>query len=1773
MADKTIPALKILRGKVGINIATPTQQLHVNGEALISTGSTSVRTLSGIFKADTIENSAGASNLKLQTEAGGNKHIEITPNGTGNVGIGTNAPDSLLMVYKSSADSIVHVRGANSGADARVRINGYNSSELYIDRNGSGRFALRRTTGTDDLSLLALNSDYTDNSTIMFWDYSHGSVGIGTVSPVSMLHVAGNAEIGDTTQQTTVLTIRAENTAGAPAATTQIRMKGYEGRGIGTFYEDSSYSGQEWFCGMNYSAAFGTWNVGYDASGGQAEYNANTLFRVRYTGRVEMLNYGSGNFTGTAAYKLAVDSSGNIIETAVGAGQVDGSGTTNYIARWSDTDTIGNSNIFDNGTIGIGTAANLNGKVTIREAGNSGTPNHIFCMLSSAAVGHGAAIFLKTSTSNTNNRYGARIRAIRNDNNNAAADLAFSLENTGATAVAEVVRFTSDGSVGIGTTAPGQKLHVNGNAEIDGSIYINDTNTRLHEGSGNSLRVTTNSGYIEVGSQNSSWAHFYTDRGRYYFNKEIVVDTGIIRSYNDDLQLDAGYDGAVAKNIIFRTGNAEKMRMDTAGSFGIGTNAPANTLHVQKDVDDFIVKLENDGNSTSSDGLWLDTRWNTASNTVLKVTSNSGSADYFYIKGDGNVGIGTASPNQKLTVAGGKFDTVTAMGTAGQWSSSQIRLETTNAVDTTGWQGISFDTSTTNNYGWSIGVNRSSSGRGSFRFYEHVNSTTGTERFTIEQDGNVGIGTNNPSCLLQLGTDGVQGGASLAIRRNGDSINFGHVNGAGYGSVIGCSSNNGQPHIGFMCEAGTNINTFRTRGLKGNVIYANTSGTLYFAQVANSNADNQSLTDRVAIESDGDAYFFGGNWFCNTNNSTNVTNGGLYINRGGGLYAYALATARSGAGLSGVDFWDYHGVGLVFGPDSSTKVLTVKSNIGIGTTNPQSTLAVNGEASFGDGSRLSLIGLNIASSSASPNIKIRTKIPFALGGADFTVNLKGFIYGSAETANLTVCWHYYNNTFYNATCSSSGGWAPTIQLSAEDWDSSGTKKVCICLSTPGYWVKMYVESMFSNNYANSYVDGWTWVDAVASGTGNDLASLSYRSDFGNNFRMLSNGCVGIGGGVLTNAQLTVNGGVAIGDNTYGSNMNSGTADLSVDCNGTPQISWLSNYLQIGGTNQNWNMRMSTSLLQTYSSNLTITAGGTGTAYKLYLGTNGQTQTITCNNGSVGIGTASPSRKLHVFQTADGNNHEGAIQVGGTSSAVGAFLGYNSTSSGIVNLTSLNNSGGANAKINFGFGAATDGTPDTTVMTLLQSGSVGIGTASPSAKLHIRSTGLADISRNSLLLLDGKFAATGVDSSDEVGIAFRVENSGSGAQQTTSITSSYQPSYNSLNLQPAGGNVGIGTNNPGHQLHLYGASAEFEIQRTGSYADTINFGVPSGVPTIVGGTDLALGGNGTWTEHVRIKSNGNVGIGTAAPTNRLDIRSVQSAGDSNGSNLASITLETYNSNSPHHGSYVRCKNYVGGGGGPDWKIGGIEGYWTTNKVASIDFMTGDDWFNPGNKDEGEIAFTVYNNTGSGSTAIEAMRIHQTGNIGIGSTNPGNRLLVKHAVDITPTSGGAGQFAVVGNGYTTFLAMNATAAYFGHNSSARSLSLMTNETERLTISGGGAVSVAGSFSASSKSFLIDHPTKENKKLEYGCLEGPEFGVYHRGRVQSNTITLPDYWTALVREGTITVQLTPKGSFQHLYVVSQSLTEIIIGAADGETIDCFYTIYGERADIDSLVVEKDV
>ena len=115
--------------------------------------------------------------------------------------------------------------------------------------------------------------------------------------------------------------------------------------------------------------------------------------------------------------------------------------------------------------------------------------------------------------------------------------------------------------------------------------------------------------------------------------------------------------------------------------------------------------------------------------------------------------------------------------------------------------------------------------------------------------------------------------------------------------------------------------------------------------------------------------------------------------------------------------------------------------------------------------------------------------------------------------------------------------------------------------------------------------------------------------------------------------------------------------------------------------------------------------------------------------------------------------------------------------------------------------------------------------------------------------------------------------------------------------------------------------------------------------------------------------------------------------------------------------------------------------------------------------------------------------------------------------------------------------------------------------------GNVTVTGLSSATTKSFVIDHPTKPGHKLRHGSLEGPENGVYVRGQTQENVILLPDYWAGLVDEDSITVNITPIGRDQGIYVESWDVSRVVLS---GTAINCFYTVYAERKDVEPFEVE---
>jgi hypothetical protein len=104
--------------------------------------------------------------------------------------------------------------------------------------------------------------------------------------------------------------------------------------------------------------------------------------------------------------------------------------------------------------------------------------------------------------------------------------------------------------------------------------------------------------------------------------------------------------------------------------------------------------------------------------------------------------------------------------------------------------------------------------------------------------------------------------------------------------------------------------------------------------------------------------------------------------------------------------------------------------------------------------------------------------------------------------------------------------------------------------------------------------------------------------------------------------------------------------------------------------------------------------------------------------------------------------------------------------------------------------------------------------------------------------------------------------------------------------------------------------------------------------------------------------------------------------------------------------------------------------------------------------------------------------------------------------------------------------------------------------------------GNITGYYKDFLIEHPTQEGKTLRHGCLEGPEYGAYFRGKSSDSIIECPEYWVGLVEEDSVTVQLTAIGPNQNIYVDHIDADgNIHVGSNTDEPLNYYYMVNGER------------
>ena len=362
--------------------------------------------------------------------------------------------------------------------------------------------------------------------------------------------------------------------------------------------------------------------------------------------------------------------------------------------------------------------------------------------------------------------------------------------------------------------------------------------------------------------------------------------------------------------------------------------------------------------------------------------------------------------------------------------------------------------------------------------------------------------------------------------------------------------------------------------------------------------------------------------------------------------------------------------------------------VGIGTSNPQTQLEVDGVISSrtnGSSGAFNIGVLEINSNGTPSQVKITTNIPYSGTINAHTVRISGFRYGSAETADILISWHVYLNQFWSRTASSSGGWAPDITLGVEN------NKVVIHLSSPGYWPKLVVESLYNAYGGADHADGWSWTEApISSDANTPNQTVSYKQNFGNNFVMKADGNVGIGEDTPL-AKLHVVGGRTSGT-TYNTIIAAGGVNSTDGSGARIILTGCENDPLARGT-----------VIEGISA-------GTGNSHKLNFKTNSGSEVPATRmtigpTGNVGIGTDNPQAKLHVEGNIRSSANIGVTQTDGD------YLAklYQSSADGFLELYTGEATPVSRVKLS-AYGNSYIA-PSTT-------SGLGLGTTSPSERLHV-----------------------------------------------------------------------------------------------------------------------------------------------------------------------------------------------------------------------------------------------------------------------------------------------------------------------------------------------------------------------------------------------------------------------------------------------------------------------
>ncbi|MBI2547036.1 MAG: hypothetical protein HYW23_01160, partial [Candidatus Aenigmarchaeota archaeon] len=922
-------------GRVGIGTTSPSTRLGIVATEVTSPEGTPILTLDTTAKAGAnagpiINFSHGGQSVSFikASSGGGNtnpylafgvsldaaapaEYIRIDENG--NVGIGTSIPEANLHIWQNSLDAVLKVEGENTGADARIVINAFDSSQIDIMRDDADRWRLERVINTDDLYLRS-NATAGFGKEVMFWGYNAGNVGINDTTPSDTLTVNGTMNIRPKGTSALFVNPSGKVGIGLTTPTAFLQIKGATSVSQDALALQASSANGD-YISLSFLDTDGTTQRGAVRS----IQGANVI--QLFGGTTEVIDArDTGVFIGTGDPLNKLDVNGGVA-----------------IGTYAGVNTAPSNGLIVSGNVGIGTNAPLNtlhvngsgAQGGFRVTNDSGT-NVFFVNSSSGNVGIG----ITNPASNVKlqirgSAAGNNIRFFDNGQiavNGPANEAVFTIE--GSTNSLKIV----PEAYANGVVDPGGNLFTPA-VQGDTIIYKSGTlgsNFLIGSVSPIPLKFVTEdvvrmtilpapTGYVGIGTTTPD---------------NLLTVLGNELTANAILHLNASDNFNKSVVNVLTLDHTLKSPVNSTGGIGVGILFRAsNNASQMISIANITAVLYNATNGTELSALTFGT---------------TNGTERMRIDGNGNVGIGTANPTKKLQLQVSAVDDGIRLGTVQNPGIFQAILANPNNDDT-----VKIGTFTANilafyfnsaeimrftgvptNVGIGDGATSPTAqlhviqtdAADAFRVDDAASDTT---PFLIDQGGNVGIGTTTPNATLDVRGSGIFSTGFVNFTNNTAFNQTLYVVNGNVGINTTSPVNRLDVNGGMAIGSYAGVNTAPTNGLI-------VSGPVGFGV--------SSLNYGSALEVGGNTAIA----YSNPGTVANLDIINLATNWDSALKFFASGNTDNSEihGITGkhLTFW----TGGTRGVTSPTEKMRIESggNVGIGTTAPSSKLHINASDDF-----------------------------------------------------------------------------------------------------------------------------------------------------------------------------------------------------------------------------------------------------------------------------------------------------------------------------------------------------------------------------------------------------------------------------------------------------------------------------------------------------------------------------------------------------------------------------------------------------------------------------------------------------------------------------------------------------------------------------------------------------------------------------------------------------------------------------------------------------------